>query len=1455
MKKQLLILLFSAAAIVLQGADAELKNGKVILENSRMYVEIDLAQGGRISKLLDKKHKQDLAVLDNAPGGSGIFADSFLTPDTTRVDRRYEKSPYTASSIRSGRKAQVTLTSPKGLPLTVKKSISLADNADFLTADFEITNPGEKDIVSIYRSGNTFRFAGDNRYQVIFPRGRRTNSWKVPDSAPVKNHFTYTPAELKGSDIFIYHPDRGYAAVTGSKAGVVLETPFQKLDFFYSWFSHKAAGYPVVDFFTNRFLLPPLSKGVKEAVLLTVLDDPLAKYKYRFQVKLRLTDAKNFDYEKFGGASQLAKDTTFLPRYIPDTMFNGFKTPALIFSPSSPRRIPVLAVAMPQGNHEMGEFFRRFDFQYDLIDSGAGFTASPYFGWNIPAPPMVLEHLLKKNPRIILLTGQREKSLKKDLLQKLIRAVEKGAVLIYVGHRNNFPSLIKGRGKELDPELFAGKSWAKFPVKGKILEFPRGKGKVIQVGFNMGPGNGEWLREGRNLVPHYACKEDSAYWEYYFAFYGKLFNYAAGISPKAQLKELYFDQKGITAEITFPSAHYTLKAFTLQGEVCRTAATGKKISARFPAGRILGNELLMVQLLEKGKVIDYAFAEYKGAPLPQLKVAFDKEIFGKNENVSGVITANFKGRLLLTLREAHASRVIARQTVDVQKGTAAFALKRMVSSTESLYLLECAYGKYKFREYIFAKPEQLERRRIFPLIWGAHYSSWRDKLFNKELYDAGFEVFLAPIGSVKKPHEHRLEAQSVMASGMEYAPLGVEHIKAANPRNSQALCRTPCLSSPQYQEKVVKTASKVAAKMASTDSKWCFISDEITLGTYFNTPHNFCHSVHCLSEFRKVLKAQYKGDLARLNAKWGTRFPSWEKVTPPTAKDCAKLKNYAGFIAHRIFMFTRVDMICKLIADTIREKCGGETGVSGMGIQRIYQGFDLMKNSAWLKSSSFYHDSFSLNAIRASMTPDSRSGSYTDYKVRYGLWEQLISGLRAPSVWWYGHLLRRGDGTLSDEGILCKNIFRSMRDSGAMEVLGYGKRKAPRAALVWSIPSEVACAGAFYPAPVSEKLYCSNMNTWSALFTDLGLDAPDVITPDRFDSLDPERYPLVVMPLTRMLSEKQIAHLKRYVRSGGTLISDYAPGVVDQFGALLETSPLSELFGAEIAPAGAPGRGELYLGKHRLSAAIPGNPLKLYGKAVAAGALKQTVQGFSVGGIHLESSTTAVAPAVILNSYGKGKTLYLNAILPDYEFDKEEKGRALRTMARNIFILAGVDMAAAHTLPNGANYAEYSYAGVRYLFVSRRNNESSGIFELKIKGKYHIYEMLSGKYAGYGSSVKGTLKPAEIRMYCLSSRKLPDSFKSSIGCDGRRFRISFSQSGFPGTLFQIKIFHNGREVRKLGSVCAVEKGKSVVIDGGLELSGVYRIELIRIPDRKKVVKEVISKVIQKNGKDAIRKEL
>ena len=312
--------------------------------------------------------------------------------------------------------------------------------------------------------------------------------------------------------------------------------------------------------------------------------------------------------------------------------------------------------------------------------------------------------------------------------------------------------------------------------------------------------------------------------------------------------------------------------------------------------------------------------------------------------------------------------------------------------------------------------------------------------------------------------------------------------------------------------------------------------------------------------------------------------------------------------------------------------------------------------------------------------------------------------------------------------------------------------------------------------------------------------------------------------------------MREFVRNGGTLLADYAPGVVDDYGALLKKSNISKLFGVEITPAAAPGVGELYFGDLRLASAIPGQPVKLLDKAQSAGALKRTVQGMMLGGIRMAPSVKTVAPAVIVNRYGKGKTIYLNAILPAYDSSTEEKSASLRTMARALLKLAGSDVAAAHTLPNGANYAEYNYAGNRYLFVSRRANQSSGKFDLKLSGRYYVYETISGKYIGYTDKVKGILKAGDVKIFALSPQKLPSAFNSSISCDGRNFRISFSQAAAPGTLFQVKIFHNGRELRKLGSVTAVGKGQNITIDGGLKLSGTYRIELIRVYDRKKVSK-------------------
>ena len=747
----------------------------------------------------------------------------------------------------------------------------------------------------------------------MFPEAKRNNSWKEPNTAPVKNHFTYTPSELKGADIFFYAPQRDYVAVTGKRSGVILEVPFPRLDFFYTWMSHQSNGYPVLDFFTTRFLLPPLSKGIKEAVLLSVLDDPLARYKYRFKTRLQLIEPGNFVYEKFRAPSKEAKDTSFLPIYTPDTMFNQFKTPAIVFNPAPAKPVSVLAVGMIPGNHEMGEFARRTGVKMDLVDAGKAFTPSPYWGWQCPDPQLLLGGLITKKPQVFLICGHSETSLKPELLKKITQQVENGAALIYVGHRNNFPSFItKTGGREIDPRLFAGNSWDKFPVKGKILEFTRGKGKVIQVRFNMEPANTEWIREGRNLVPHFVSAPDESPWEYYFAFYGKLIDYAAGNVPEATIKSATFDQDKFTAKIGGTAGNYTVKAISFNGEIASAGGTSAELTGKFAKGKVIGRELIILQLLKNGKVIDYCFADYAGKTLSELKIAFDKDNFDAKENISGTLNANFEGKVPLTLRESATGRVIASAEITVKNGANRFELKREAASPESLFFLECGSGESKVRKYIFAKADSAERINIFPLIWGAHFSSWRDKLSYDELYDAGFEIYMAPMSYTKNPVELKAEAVSALTSGMEYAPLGVEHIKAGNARGSMSQLRSPCLSTKAYKERIIRKASNIADKMAATNSKWAFISDEITLGTYFNMPHNFCFGDDCMADFRKLLKAQYKDDLKLLNAKWGTRFTSWDKVTPPTALEAGKSKNYTGFIAHRIFMFTRIDNICKL---------------------------------------------------------------------------------------------------------------------------------------------------------------------------------------------------------------------------------------------------------------------------------------------------------------------------------------------------------------------------------------------------------------------------------------------------------------------------------------------------------------------------------------------------------------
>ena len=97
----------------------------------------------------------------------------------------------------------------------------------------------------------------------------------------------------------------------------------------------------------------------------------------------------------------------------------------------------------------------------------------------------------------------------------------------------------------------------------------------------MEPANTEWVREARNLVPHIVGKPGEAFWEYYFAFYGKLFNYAAGNTSPAKIETAVFDKDKFTARISEP----VISEFqTLRFE--RRTVSGKKTFFTLPITRL-----------------------------------------------------------------------------------------------------------------------------------------------------------------------------------------------------------------------------------------------------------------------------------------------------------------------------------------------------------------------------------------------------------------------------------------------------------------------------------------------------------------------------------------------------------------------------------------------------------------------------------------------------------------------------------------------------------------------------------------------------------------------------------------------------------------------------------------------------------------------------------------------------
>jgi len=262
--------------------------------------------------------------------------------------------------------------------------------------------------------------------------------------------------------------------------------------------------------------------------------------------------------------------------------------------------------------------------------------------------------------------------------------------------------------------------------------------------------------------------------------------------------------------------------------------------------------------------------------------------------------------------------------------------------------------------------------------------------------------------------------------------------------------------------------------------------------------------------------------------------------------------------------------------------------------------------------------------------------------------------------------------TFSRSGRDLGEVFKALRFEGIGRLLMEAERLDDGVAVHYSMPS-VHAAGILGQHDREETKkggtsFPANRDGWVTLLDDLGLSFRFLATPQVEEgALQGKR--VLVLPYSTALSEREVAAIRSFVEQGGVLLADAAIGLFDEHVAWREVGALDRLFGVAAPPP-----------RTRIPAA-----------ARAKGPVRVTEQGEALGLRARELGQLEAfepklraregqplarigdAELAVVNRIGKGRSIYLNALLDDTGGSRD----AGRAIVRAVLGDAGVRPAVA----------------------------------------------------------------------------------------------------------------------------------------------------------------------------------